>query len=167
MIMKMNVALSLFAGLIIAINLYCIVLLLVSPFVSLAYQGREISITLDSVEFLPLSGGEGNQVNIFVNYVADDSSLVNQRVNSVMKVYATNGTLIKTSSSSDGFILNQTGSQRHATTITNSTLQNVIAVVQFTDLAKTIPLSNPLQVNLTLTQVPLVPETENEIAALP
>ena len=167
MIMKMNVTLSLFAGLIIAINLYCIVLLLVSPFVSLAYQGREISITLDSVEFLPLSGGEGNQVNIFVNYVADDSSLVNQRVNSVMKVYATNGTLIKTSSSSDGFILNQTGSQRHATTITNSTLQNVIAVVQFTDLAKTIPLSNPLQVNLTLTQVPLVPETENEIAALP
>jgi hypothetical protein len=41
-------------------------------------------------------------------------------------------------------------------------LQNVIAVVQFTDLAKTIPLSNPLQVNLTLTQVPLIPETKNE-----
>ncbi len=167
MIMKMNVTISLFAGLIIAISLYCIVLLLVSPFVSFAYQGREISITLDSAEFLPLSGGEGNQVNIFVNYVADDSSLVNQRVNSVMKVYTTNGTLIKTSSSSDGFILNQTGSQRHATTITNSTMQNVIAVVQFTDLAKTIPLSNPLQVNLTLTQVPLIPETKNEIAALP
>jgi hypothetical protein len=167
MIMKMNVTISLFAGLIIAISLYCIVLLLVSPFVSFAYQGREISIMLDSAEFLPLSGGEGNQVNIFVNYVADDSSLVNQRVNSVMKVYTTNGTLIKTSSSSDGFILNQTGSQRHATTITNSTMQNVIAVVQFTDLAKTIPLSNPLQVNLTLTQVPLIPETKNEIAALP
>jgi hypothetical protein len=167
MIMKMNVTISLFAGLIIAISLYCIVLLLVSPFVSFAYQGREISITLDSAEFLPLSGGEGNQVNIFVNYVADDSSLVNQRVNSVMKVYTTNGTLIKTSSSSDGFILNQTGSQRHATTITNSIMQNVIAVVQFTDLAKTIPLSNPLQVNLTLTQVPLIPETKNEIAALP
>ena len=163
----MNVTISLFAGLIITINLYCIVLPLVSPFVSFAYQGREISITLDSAECLPLSRGEGDQVNIFVNYVADDSSLVNQRVNSVMKVYATNGTLIKTSSSSDGFILNQTGSQRHATTITNSTIQNVIAVVQFTDLAKTIPLSNPLQVNLTLAQVPLIPETKNEIAALP
>ena len=87
-----------------------------------------------------------------------------------MKVYATNGTLIKTSSSADGFIVNQTGSQSHVTTITNSTLQNVIAVVQYTDLAKTLPLSNPLQVDLNLTQVPAISETEteteSEIAAL-
>ena len=165
--MKMNVTISLFAGLIIAMSLYCTALFLVSYFVAFAYQGQEISITLDSAEFMPLSGEEGNQVNMFVNYVVDNSSLVNQRINSVMKVYATNGTLIKTSSSSDGFILNQTGSQRHATTINNSTMQNVIAVVQFTDLTKTTPLSNPLQVNLTLTQVPLIPETKNEIAALP
>ena len=165
--MKMNVTISLFAGLIIAMSLYCTALFLVSYFVAFAYQGQEISITLDSAEFIHLSGGEGNQVNIFVNYAVDNSSLVNQRINSVMKVYATNGTLIKTSSSSDGFILNQTGSQRHATTINNSTMQNIIAVVQFTDLTKTMPLSNPLQVNLTLTQVPLIPETKNEIAALP
>jgi hypothetical protein len=85
-----------------------------------AEHEQEISITLDSAEFLPLSEGEGNQVNMFVNYVVDDSSLVNQKANSVMKVYATDGTLIKTSSSSDGFILNQTGSQRHATTECNS-----------------------------------------------
>ena len=37
-----------------------------------------------------------------------------------MKVYATNGTLIKTSSSADGFVVNQTGSQQHVTTITKS-----------------------------------------------
>ena len=54
--------------------------------------------------------------------------LLNQKINSVMKVYVTNGTLIKTSSSADGFIVNQIGSQHHATTITNSTFQNVIAV---------------------------------------
>jgi hypothetical protein len=165
--MKIDFTISLFAGLTIGMSLYCIVLFLVSHFVALAYHGQEISITLDSAEFVTLSGGEGNQVNMLVNYVVDDSSLVNQRINSVMKVYSTNGTLIKTSSSSDGFILNQTGSQRHATTITNSTMQNVIAVVQFTDLAKTMPLSSPLQVNLTLTQVPLTPETKSEIAALP
>src|SRR5215216_1266631 len=133
MIMKMSVTISLFAGLIIAMSLYCIVLFLVSPFVAFAYHGQEISITLDSAEFVPLSGGEGNQVNMFVNYAVDDSSLVNQRINSVMKVYATDGTLIKTSSSSDGFIVDESGSQHHATTITNSALQNVIAVVQFTD----------------------------------
>lgn len=167
MFMEMNATISLFAGPIIAMSLYCIALFLVSHFVALAYQAQNISITLDSAEYIPLSAGEGNQVNMFVNYAVDDSSLVNQRINSVMKVYATNGTLIKTSSSSDGFILNQTGSQRHATTIANSTMQNVITVVQFTDLAKTVPLSNPLQVNLTLTQVPLTPEITNEIAALP
>ena len=83
-----------------------------------------------------------------------------------MKIYSTNGTLIKTSSSAEGFIVNQTGSQRHVTTITNSTPQNVIAVVQYTDLAKTLPLSNPLQVDLNLTQVPAISETESEIAAL-
>ena len=62
--------------------------------------------------------------------------------------------------------MNLTDSQSHATTITNSALQNVIAVVQYTDLAKTLPLSNPLQVDLNLTQVPAKSETESEIAAL-
>jgi hypothetical protein len=83
-----------------------------------------------------------------------------------MKVYATNGTLIKTSSSAEGFVVNQSGSQRHATTITNTTMQNVIAVVQYTNLTKTIPLSNPLQVDLNLSQIPALSENESEIAAL-
>ena len=52
--------------------------------------------------------------------------------------------------------MNQSGSQRHATTITNSALQNEIAVVQYTDLAKTLPQSNPLQVDLNQTQVPAI-----------
>ena len=141
-----------------------ILFLLTLPIV-LAYHGQEISITLNSAEFIPL-GKEGNQVNVFSNYTLNDPSFLNHKINSVMKVYATNGTLIKTSSSADGFIVNQTGSQRHATTITNTTMQNVIAVVQYTNLTKTAPLSNPLQVNLTLTQVPAISEAESEIAAL-
>jgi hypothetical protein len=132
------------------------VLFLLNPTVVVAYhEGQGISISLDSAEFIPL-GEEGNQVNVFSNYTVNDPSFVNQKINSVMKVYATNGTLIKTSSSADGFIVNQTGSQSHVTTTTNSTLQNVIAVVQYTDLAKTLPLSNPLQVALNLTQVPAI-----------
>jgi hypothetical protein len=57
--------------------------------------------------------------------------------------------------------VNQTGMQRHATSIVSNTSQNVIAVVQFTNFEKTLPVSNSLQVNLTL-----APETaiENEIA---
>ena len=101
---------------------------LLIPTVIVAYhEGQAITISLDSAEFIPL-GEEGNQVNVFSNYTVNDPSFLNQKINSVMKVYATNGTLIKTSSSADGFVVNQTGSQQHVTTITNSTMQNVIAV---------------------------------------
>ena len=139
--------------------------LLVPPVVDAYHEGQDISISLASAEFIPL-GEVGNQVNVFSNYTVNDPSFVNQKINSVMKVYATNGTLIKTSSSAEGFIVNQTSSQHHVTTLTNSTLQNVIAVVQYTDLAKTLTLSNPLQVDLNLTQVPAISEAESEIAAL-
>ena len=142
--------------------------LLIPPVVVAYHEGQEISISLDSAEFNPL-GEVGNQVNVFSNYTVNDSSFVNQKINSVMKVYATNGTLIKTSSSAEGFVVDESGSQRHATTITNTTMQNVTAVVQYTNLTKTIPLSNPLQLNLTLSESSVTPEigTEDEIAALP
>jgi hypothetical protein len=139
--------------------------LLVPPVVVAYHEGQAITISSDSAEFIP-RGEEGNQVNVFSNYTVNDPSFLNQKINSVMKIYATNGTLIKTSSSADGFIVNQTGSQHHATTISNSTFQNVIAVVQYTNLTKTAPLSNPLQVNLTLTQIPAISEADSEIAAL-
>ena len=121
------------------------------PHASFANHGQEVTITEDLALFIPLTVG-GNQVNVIVNYTANDPSIVGEMANSVMKVYTTNRTLIKTSSSAEGFIVNQTGSQRHATTITDSTLREVIAVVQYTDIAKTIPLSNPLRVDLTLNQ---------------
>ena len=123
----------------------------ISPHESFANHGQEITITEDLALFIPLTVG-GNQVNVLVNYTANDPSIVGQMANSVMKVYTTNRTLIKTSSSAEGFIVNQTGSQRHATTIADGTLREVIAVVQYTDLSKTIPLSNPLRVDLTLNQ---------------
>ena len=121
------------------------------PHASFANHGQEVTITEDLALFIPLTVG-GNQVNVIVNYTANDPSIVGEMANSVMKFYTTNRTLIKTSSSAEGFIVNQTGSQRHATTIADSTLREVIAVVQYTDPAKTIPLSNPLRVDLTLNQ---------------
>lgn len=133
------------------------------PHSSYSHHGQEISIFLDSAEFIPLDIQE-NQVSIIANYTVNDPSFVNQKINSVMKVYLPNGTLIKTSSSADGFTVNQTGLQRYATSIVNNTSQNVIAVIQFTNLEKTLPVSNPLQVNLTL--APSTLETRNEIAAL-
>jgi hypothetical protein len=138
--------------------------------IAFADHGQEVSITLNSTQFVPLTTGEGNRIQVFVDYTVNDPSIINQTINSVMKVYQVNGTLIKTSSSPNGFIVNSTdGIQRHATTISNnSELQNVIAVIQFTDLAKIIPMSNPVQVKLNLTQVSnatvVEKEKENQIA---
>ena len=90
--------------------------------ISFADHGQEVSITLDSGQFIPLTTGEGNQVSAYLNYRVNDPSIVNHRINSIMKIYWPNQTLFKTSSSTEGFIINETGSQRHATTITNSKL---------------------------------------------
>jgi hypothetical protein len=137
-------------------------IIILFPQFSYSYHGQEISILLDYAEFIPLDVGE-NQVDVLANYTVNDPSFINQKINSVMKVYLPNGTLIKTSSSADGFIVNQTGEQRHATSIVNNMSQDVIAVVQFTNLNKSLPVSNPLQFNLTLTPPTAI---ENEIAAL-
>jgi hypothetical protein len=150
-------------------------LFLFTPILAFADHGQEISLRLNSAEFAPLSTNKSaHQVRVLVNYTVSDSSLSNNTINSVMKVYSLNGTLLKTSSSPDGFtIINNTGIQRHASTLTNSTIQNVIAVVQFTDASKTIPLSNPVQVKLNLTQPTTTTTTQEEqenkqeIAALP
>jgi hypothetical protein len=156
-----------FLTLVVVVVVLSTIIIIIFPLISFAYHGQEISILLDSAKFIPLSeNGEENQVNVFVNYTVNDPSLVSQRINSVMKVYSTNGTLIKTSSFAEGFTVNQTGSERHATSITNSTLQDVIAVVQFTNLTKTVPLSNPLQTNLNLSEAQVTAETKTEIAAL-
>jgi len=139
-------------------------------------HGQEVSIILDSAQFIPLTTGEGNQVNVFINYTVNDPSIINSPINSVMKIYWPNRTLFKTSSSPEGFIANETGTQRHATTITNSKLVDPTAVVQFTNLAKTVPISNPVQVRLNLNQpaatttnatTTIQGTTTNEIAALP
>lgn len=133
-----------------------------------ANHEQEVFLALNSAQFVPLTTGEGSRIQVFVNYTVNDPSIINQTINSVMKVYQVNGTLIKTSSFPNGFIVNETGIQRHATTITNnSKLQNVVAVIQFTDLAKLIPISNPVQVKLNLTQVSPAPgeKEENQIAA--
>jgi hypothetical protein len=138
--------------------------------ITFADHGQEVSITLDSAQFIPLTTGEGNQVNAFLNYRINDPSIVNQRINSIMKIYWPNQTLFKTSSSSDGFIINETGSQRHATTITNSKLINPIAVIQFADLTKTMPLSNPLQIILAVNQSAITTQEQainNGISSLP
>src|SRR5919107_4679894 len=136
-----------------------------------ADHGEEISIALNSASFMPLTSAEGNQVRVGVNYTTLNGTLIGNTINAVMKVYAPNTTAIKSTSFPNGIIANSSGTAEIKTTIIGNSTQNVTAVVQFTDASKTVPLSNPVQIGLNLTQgaastaVPLEPEYE--IAALP
>jgi hypothetical protein len=136
-----------------------------------ADHGREVLIELNSGTFIPLTSAEGNQVRMEVNFTALNSSLIGSPINAVMKVYAPNTTAIKSTSFPNGFALNSSGTTEIKTTINDNSTQNVTAVVQFTDASKTIPMSNPVQIPLNLTQgadsMAAPVEPEYEIAALP
>jgi hypothetical protein len=137
-----------------------------------ANHGKEVSLELNSATFAPLTSASGNQVKIGVNYTTTNNTLVGNTINAVMKVYAPNTTAIKSTSFPNGFTANRSGMEEIRTTIRGNSTQNVIAVVQFTDLSKTIPISNPIQVDLNLTRgseqaSSLEEEPTYEIAALP
>jgi len=135
-----------------------------------ANHGQEISLVLNSADFTSLSTNKtAHQVRVFVNYTVNDPSIGSQTINSVMKVYSPNGTLLKTSSSANGFTINNSGVQRHSTTLSNSIIQNVSAVVQFTDVSKIMPLSNAVVVKLNLANsTEIKPEDKKSaIASLP
>jgi hypothetical protein len=137
-----------------------------------ADHGGEVSIDLNSGTFMPLTSAEGNQVKVGVNYTTLNSTLIGNTINAVMKVYAPNTTAIKSTSFPNGFTANRSGTEEIKTTIMGNSTQNVTAVVQFTDASKTIPISNPVQIGLNLTQgsasmTTPVEEPEYEISALP
>jgi hypothetical protein len=135
-----------------------------------AEHGQEISLILDAGHFIPLTIDDGNQVRVSVNYTTNNSTIIDNTINAVMKVYAPNRTAIKSTSFPDGFIANSSGIQEIRTTIPDNQTKNITAVVQFTDATKTIPISNPVQIRLNLTQpFTAVSEaaTRPEIAAFP
>jgi hypothetical protein len=120
-----------------------------------AYHGQEISQKLIYAHFLPLTGNnQSHQVKVVVNYsVTEPSVVINQNMNAIMRVYSSNGTLIKISSFPKGFIIKSTSGQTQlATTLTDSTIKKVKVDVVFTDAAKTANFSNPLSTDLNLGQ---------------
>src|SRR5919198_1521411 len=126
--------------------------------IAFAYHGKEISEKLGYAHFLPLGSGNNqscqlNQVKVIVNYTVMDPSIINRNMNTLMRVYASNGTLIKRSSHGDGFIINATtGQSQLATPITDSRVKDVRAFVFFTNSERNQNFSSPLSVNLTLGQ---------------
>jgi hypothetical protein len=128
-----------------------------------ADHGQETTLTLYNSSFGSLTSGGGNQVSVFASYKVNDNSIAGQTINAVMEVYAPNGSLIRTSSYPDGFIVQSSGGvEGLETTIRDPTLQSVTANVTFRDLSKTAVLSNDLRVNLNLAEEATASATTGE-----
>jgi hypothetical protein len=90
-----------------------------------AEHGEEISTVLSSVTFVPLTSTEGNQVRVGVNYTTLYTTLIENTINVVMKVYAPNTTAIKSTSFPNGLMANSSGTAEIKTTILGNSTQNV------------------------------------------
>ena len=114
-----------------------------------------ILLTLENASFVPLSNVDGNQVTMSVKYQVNDESLEGEKINGIMKLYSTNGSLIHSSSFPDGFTAKKKGgSEDFKTTIRDSTIQSLTANVTFTDIKKSDAISNAITTHLQLKKLP-------------
>jgi hypothetical protein len=123
-----------------------------------ANHGQEVVLSLDNSTFTPLTLGGGNQVKILVNYAVQNSSIVGQTINAVMKLYTSEGTLIKTSSYPSGFTAQNTnGTAELKSTIEDPSIQGAIANITLTNAAKTEVISNEVSTTVNLQGASLTP----------
>ena len=111
---------------------------------------NQITIAASSTLFSPLTKAAYNQLKVIVNYETKDVSLINTRINGVMQVSLSNGSLVRMSSFPNGFIVNQTGTIQFATSFADKSIQNVKADIILTGLDKSTPLSNIITTNVAL-----------------
>ena len=122
---------------------------------SFAQSSERITIALSNSSFVPLTNTDANQVRVGVEYTIEDETIQNEMINAVMKVYAANGSLIRTTSLPSGFTAQGDGGvEVLRTTFLDKSIQNILANITFTDLTKKVPVSNVLTVNLDLEEPP-------------
>ena len=122
---------------------------------SFAQNSERISISVSNSTFVPLTNTDANQVRVGVEYTIEDESLENEMINAVMKVYAPNGSLIRTTSIPSGFTAQGDGGvEELKTTFLDKSMQSILANITFTDLTKEVPVSNVIAVNLDLEEPP-------------
>jgi hypothetical protein len=115
-----------------------------------ANHGKEIILKLNDAQFFLPSGKNIQQVKLTTTYSVSDSATIGKEISGTMKIFSSNGTLIKTTSIPNGFKVDKTGFQQFVTSLPNSTIKNITTVVSFTDLNKTAPLSNSINTDLIL-----------------
>ena len=116
-----------------------------------AFTGNQSNITLSDANFAPLDGTTNYQIKLNVNYSVSDPALIGQKLNAVMKVHSSNGSVIKTTSYPLGFTANNTGTIQLLTNIPIAIAQNITTETFLTDLNKTNILSNPVKTLPTIT----------------
>ena len=121
---------------------FSIFIMLTSVTESFSQKDESIDISVVNSRFIPLTNTEANQVKVAVEYTLEDEKIQNQIINAVMEVYASNGTLIRTSTASGFPLQSEGGEQVLRTTLHDKSLQSVSIKIVFIDLSKEIPLSN-------------------------
>jgi len=110
-----------------------------------AFTGNQSNIILGDAHFAPLTGTGNYQIKINVNYSVSDPALIGQKLNAVMKVHASNGSVIKTTSYPLGFTANSSGTIQLLTNVPIALAKNITTESYLTDLNKTNIISNPLK----------------------
>ena len=115
-----------------------------------ANHGKEIILKFNNGQFFVPLGKDIQQVRLTTTYTVSDPDIIDKQISGIMKIYTNNGTLIKTTSIPNGFKADKSGFQQFVTTIPTSPVQSIKAVVIFTELNQSSPLSNSISKSLTL-----------------
>lgn len=138
------------AFLIIFAMAFSIFIMLTNVTESFSQKDGSIDISVVNSSFIPLTNTNANQVKVNVEYSLEDEKMENQIINAVMEVYASNGTLVRTSTASGFTLQSDGGEQVLRTTLHDKSLQSVSIKIVFTDLTKKTPLSNAITDDLKL-----------------
>ena len=122
----------------------------------MAQNGNDISISLENASYVQMNN-TASKLNVLVNYDVENKTLQDERINGVMKVYASNGTLVKYSSFPDGFLANETGVVEFKTTLKDPNLTDIVVNVTMFDIGKKNILSNTITSESSLQK----PDTES------
>ena len=104
---------------------------------------NDISISLENSSYVQ-SNSTASKLNVLVNYDVENKTLRDEKINGVMKIYASNGTLVKYSSFPDGFLANKSGVVEFKTTLKDPNLTDIAVNVTLYDIGKKNILSNTI-----------------------
>jgi hypothetical protein len=108
------------------------------------YTANSVILKLWNASFTPVTGTTDYQIKVIVNYSLANSSLVGQKINSVMKVHGASGDVVKTSSFPNGFSANNNGTTQLLTNIPKLLSGDLTTEVYFTTMNKSSVISNTI-----------------------